>query len=195
MLNLGNTELQGPWRFALGENNNGLGVFSYADSVFSYAPGWWVLGFMLVLFSVMRKCLVLYSSLFSMCLVLYRQCFFLCGLSPTCTKHQHTFHAHTMENVIGRICKLCTCTRPGDPGTTGIDPMVFPCHDMVLKVPLKRCVVLDVAASLKLKRSPAQSTSMFFMLTLTLSMQCKEYGGVLVRWSGGVVAWWRGAVV
>ena len=124
-----------------------------------------------------------------MCLVFCRQCFFFCGLSPTCTTHQHTFHVHTMENVIGRICKLCTCTRPGDPGTIGIDPMVFPCHDMVLKVPLKRCVVLDVDASLKLKRSPAQSTSIFFMLTLTLCMECMEYGGVLVRWCGGVVAW------
>ena len=36
----------------------GLGVFSYAASVFSYAPGWWVFGFMLVVISVMRKCLV-----------------------------------------------------------------------------------------------------------------------------------------
>ena len=31
----------------------GLGVFCYAASVFSYAPGWWVLGFMLVVLSVM----------------------------------------------------------------------------------------------------------------------------------------------
>ena len=39
-----------------------------------------------------------------------------------------------VENVIGRICKLCTCTRPGFPGQTGIDPMAFTHHDMVVEV-------------------------------------------------------------
>ena len=84
-----------------------------------------------------------------------------------------------MKNVIGRICKLCTCTRPGDPGTIGTDTMAFTCHDMLLEVLLKRCVVLDVASSLKLKRSPTHSTSILFMFTLTLCMKCMECGGVV----------------
>ena len=70
--------------------------------------------------------------------------------------------------------------------------MAFTCLDMVLEIPLERCVVLDVAASSKLKRSPAQSTSILFMFTLTLCMECMECGGVVVRWCGGVVAWWCG---
>ena len=90
-----------------------------------------------------------------------------------------------MENVIGRICKLCTCTRPGDPGTTGTDAMAFTCHDMFLEVPLKRCMVLNVATSLKLKRSPAR---ILFMFTLTLCMECMECGGVVVRRCG--VKWY-----
>ena len=126
------------------------------------------------------------------CSILCSWCFVLF----THTKHQHTFQAHTMYGerdwTIGRICKLCTCTRPGDPGTIGIDPMAFTCLDMVLEIPLKRCVVLDVAASSKLKRSSAQSTSILFMFTLTLCMECMECGGVVVRWCGGVVAWWCG---
>ena len=134
-----------------------MGAQFYAHGVFCYA-----------------EVFVFYSSSFSMCLVLCRQCFFLMRPPPTCTKHQHTFRAHGER--IGRICKLCICTCPGDPGT----------HDMVLEVPLKRCVVLD---SLKLKRSPAQSTSIFFTFTLTLCIECMECGGVLVRWCGGVVAW------
>ena len=79
-----------------------------------------------------------------------------------------------MENAIGRLCKLSTCTRPGVLRLVGIDPMAFTHHYMVLEVPLKRCVVQYVAASLKLERSPSQSTGMLFMFTLTLCMECME---------------------
>ena len=119
--------------------------------------------------------------------------FFLCGLLPPAQSISILFMPTLcMENVIGRICKLCICTCHGDPGTTGIDPMAFTCHDMVLEVPLERYVVLDVAASLKLKRSPAQSTNMFFMFTLTLCIECMDCGGVrcdgvVVRCCGAVV--------
>ena len=129
-----------------------------------------------------------------MCLDLCRRCFFLCGLPPPAQSISILFMPTLcMENVIGRICKLCICTCPGDPGTTGIDPRAFTCHDMVPEVPLKRCVVLDVAASLKLKRSPAQSTStnIFFMFTQSAS----NAWNVVVCWYDGVVVWWRGAVV
>ena len=51
-------------------------------------------------------------------------------------------------------------------------------------------VVQDVAASLKLKRSPAQSTAILFMSTLC--MECMEWYGVVVWWCDGVVAWWCG---
>ena len=119
-----------------------------------------------------------------------------------------------MEKVIGCMCKLCACTCPGDPGTMGIDPMAFTRHDMVLEVPLNRCVVQG--ASLKLKRSPTQSTSILFRFTLTLCMECMECGGVVVwccgvvvrssmvwygvvwsgrEWCGGVVEWCGGVVV
>ena len=146
------------------------------------------------------------------CSVLCSRCFLLCGsvwcfnlpflnvlgFMPTVlflmwpprtgTKHQHTFHARTMYGERDWThLQLCICTCNGDPGTKGIDPMAFTCHDMVLEVPLKRCVVLDMAA--KLKRSPAQSTSIFFMFTLTLCIECMECGGALVRWCGGVVVW------
>ena len=163
----------------------GLGVFCYAASVFSYAPGW-VPGFRLVVFSVMRKCLVFVVFHFSMCLVLCRPCFFLCGPPDPPQSISIVFMLTLcMENVIGRICKLCRCTRPGDPGTTGTDAMAFTCHDMFLEVPLKRCVVLNVAASLKLKRSPGRILLMF---TLTLCMECMECGGVVVRLCG--VKWY-----
>ena len=152
---------------------------------FSYAPGW-VPGFMLVVFSVMWKCLVFVVFHFSMCLVLCRPCFFLCGPPDPPQSISIVFMITLcMENVIGRICKLCTCTRPGDPATTGTDAMAFTCHDMFLEVPLKRCVVLDVATSLKLKLSPAR---ILFMFTLTLCMECMECGGVVVRWCG--VKWY-----
>ena len=69
------------------------------------------------------------------------------------------------------MCKVCRCTRPGAPGPVGVDPMAFTHHDMVVDVPLKSCVVQDVAVSLKLKRFPAQSSSILVMFTLTLYMK------------------------
>ena len=135
---------------------NGLGVFSYAASVFSYAPSWWVLGFMLVVFFCYAGVFGFLIFLLSTCLVLCRPCFFLCAPSPRHALSINILFMLTlcMENVIGRMCKLCTCTRPGVPRLVDIYPMAFTHRDMVLEVPLKRCVVHDVATSLKLKRSP-----------------------------------------
>ena len=134
--------------------------------------------------SVLCRVFFCYAEMFvllifplSTCLVLCRPCFFLCPPPPPAQSINILFMLTLcMENAIGRMCKLCTCTRPGVPRLVqvGIDPMAFTHHDVVLEVPLKCCVVQYVAASLKLKRSPAQSTSMLFMFTLTLCMECME---------------------
>ena len=151
---------------------------------FSYAPGWWVPGFMLVVFSDMRKCLVFVVFHFSMCLVLCRPCFFLFGPPDPPQSISIVFMITLcMENVIGRICKLCTCTRPGDPATTGTDAMAFRCHDMFLEVPLKRCVVLDVATSLKLKLSPHA-----YFSCLRLHSAWNAWN-VVLWWCGGATVW------
>ena len=93
-----------------------------------------------------------------------------------------------MQKVIGCMCKPCACTCPGDPGTMGIDPMAFTRHDMVLQVPLNRCVVQG--ASLKLKEVPhTEHQHTFQVHAHTL------HGMHGMWWCGGVVVWCCGVVV
>ena len=147
-------------------------------------------------------CLVLCSRFFLLCgsvwtflnvLGLCRPCFFLCAPTPPPAQRISMFFMLTlcMENAIGRICKFCTCTRPGVPEQVGIDRMAFTHHFMFLEVPLKRCVVQDVAASLKLKRPLARSTS----FSCSRSHSAWHSWNGVAWWRGGMVAWWHGGVV
>ena len=62
----------------------GLGILIYAASVFSYAPGWWVLRFMLAVFSVMRKCLAFHLSLADALNFMPTVCFLVVRMCKLC---------------------------------------------------------------------------------------------------------------